>query len=307
MVSTDPNFTATGLDTVVSATEYDVTNPMDNDTYYWRTGTQNFGIWNWSLTHSFDLDGGWGELAAIPTAVGEGAAMAYDGDYFNHQSILALPGGGSNDFWEYDIVAGEWNQKGSTTIDEIVGTSLVTHEATEQAGSTPWCTFGGSGTSDYLWYYGHFGWAEWEEGPTYLQWIGPGSSMAYGPDHHVYLIVGEDANGDPRNDFYRQQLPWAEEGPEAAATLDGKSPARVISSFDGISVVYQLRAPSRVRATLHDVTGRLVGKLDAGEQMTGSHRLDLTRDADGQRLASGAYFVLLDMGTEQARLKAVIQ
>jgi hypothetical protein len=62
-----------------------------------------------------------------------------------------------------------------------------------------------------------------------------------------------------------------------------------------------------VRATLHDVTGRLVGKLDAGEQMTGSHRLDLTRDADGQRLASGAYFVLLDMGTEQARLKAVIQ
>ncbi len=261
----------------------------------------------WSTVHSFQLLAGWGQLANIPVSVGEGAAMAYEKDLFNHQSILALPGGESNDFYEYDIVAGNWNQKGSTTIDEIVGTSLVTHEATEQAGSTPWCTFGGSGTSDYLWYYGHFGWADWEEGPTYPQWIGPGSSMAYGLDHYVYLIVGEDANGNPRNDFYRQQLPWAEEGEQAAASLDGKSPARVISSFDGISVAYQLRAPSRVRATLHDLTGRLVGKLDAGEQMTGSHRLDLSRDADGRRLASGAYFILLDMGSEQARLKAVVQ
>jgi hypothetical protein len=61
------------------------------------------------------------------------------------------------------------------------------------------------------------------------------------------------------------------------------------------------------RATLRDVSGRLVSSIDAGEQTTGSHRLDLASTNDEQRLASGAYFVLIDMGTEQAKLKAVIQ
>jgi hypothetical protein len=82
---------------------------------------------------------------------------------------------------------------------------------------------------------------------------------------------------------------------------------RVITRSDGISVEYQLRAPCHVRATLRDVTGRLVGTFDAGEQQSGTHRLDLSNDCQGQRLASGAYFVHLDLGSEQAKLKAVIQ
>jgi len=62
-----------------------------------------------------------------------------------------------------------------------------------------------------------------------------------------------------------------------------------------------------VRATLHDAVGRQVGSLDAGEQQRGTHRLRWDRDVDGRRLSAGAYFVLLDMSAEQARLKVVVR
>ena len=59
--------------------------------------------------------------------------------------------------------------------------------------------------------------------------------------------------------------------------------------------------------TLHDAVGRQVGMLDAGEQKPGTHRLSWDRDNEGRRLSAGAYFVLLDTGTEQSRLKAVVR
>jgi hypothetical protein len=43
------------------------------------------------------------------------------------------------------------------------------------------------------------------------------------------------------------------------------------------------------------------------EQQAGTHRLSWNRDGDGRKLSAGAYFVLLDMGAEQARLKAVVR
>ena len=42
-------------------------------------------------------------------------------------------------------------------------------------------------------------------------------------------------------------------------------------------------------------------------QQPGTHRLSWNQDRGGRKLASGAYFVLLDMGREQARLKAVVE
>jgi hypothetical protein len=63
----------------------------------------------------------------------------------------------------------------------------------------------------------------------------------------------------------------------------------------------------RLRATLHDVVGRQVGVLDAGDQQPGIHRLNWDRNSEGRKLSAGAYFVLLDIGTEQARLKAVVR
>jgi hypothetical protein len=83
--------------------------------------------------------------------------------------------------------------------------------------------------------------------------------------------------------------------------------AQVVSRYDDVSVEYQLPASARVRATLHDAVGRQVGALDAGEQQAGTHRLSWRCDSRGRKLSPGAYFVLLDMGKVQVRLKAVVR
>ncbi len=66
-------------------------------------------------------------------------------------------------------------------------------------------------------------------------------------------------------------------------------------------------ASAHVRATLHDAVGRQVGVLDIGVQEPGTHRLSWSQDRGGGKLASGAYFVLLDLGAQKARLKAVVR
>jgi len=83
--------------------------------------------------------------------------------------------------------------------------------------------------------------------------------------------------------------------------------AHAITGHGGIEVEYQLPAAARVRATVHDAVGRQLGVLDVGSQQPGTHRLSWDQDHGGRKLASGAYFVLLDMGKEQARLKAVVE
>jgi len=85
----------------------------------------------------------------------------------------------------------------------------------------------------------------------------------------------------------------------------GEAKARIVSRFDGVEVEYQLPASARVRATLHDALGRRVGTFDAGKQNAGTHRLGWHGNQEGRKLSAGAYFVLLNTGTEQARLKAV--
>jgi hypothetical protein len=279
-VSTLQSFATTVINVYVSPSDYQATSTLANNTYFWRTRDLN-GSGAWSTVHSFQLSAGWSQLVDdIPEAVYDGAAMAYDN--YDHEAVIAFT---------------------------FAGTSLVTSRAAGGASPTPWASFGGLGTSDYLYYYRYdiVAWYRWTAGPTFPTTLRTGSSMAYGPDDYVYLTVGEDGSGNPRSDFYRQQLPWGDDGPQAAAMRSARGATRVITRSDGISVEYQLRAPCHVRATLRDVSGRLVSSIDAGEQTTGSHRLDLASTNDEQRLASGAYFVLIDMGTEQAKLKAVIQ
>ena len=92
-----------------------------------------------------------------------------------------------------------------------------------------------------------------------------------------------------------------------SSSRDRREGAQVIASCDGVKVEYQLPAAAHVRATLHDAVGRQLGVLDVGSQQPGTHRLNWSRDGEGSRLSAGAYFVLLDMGMEKARLKAVIR
>jgi flagellar hook assembly protein FlgD len=93
----------------------------------------------------------------------------------------------------------------------------------------------------------------------------------------------------------------------AGASRPANTQAHVVTRYDAVAVEYQLPVSGRVRASLLDVLGRQVSKLDAGEQNAGTHRLIWDRDQEGRNLSAGAYFVLLDTGAEKARLKAVIR
>jgi len=129
------------------------------------------------------------------------------------------------------------------------------------------------------------------------------SSMVLGGGF-MYMLPG---GYDNEKDFYQVIAPGGGEGGEGGASQVREATAHAIAGCDGIAVEYQLPAAARVRATVHDAVGRQVGSLDAGEQQRGVHRLSWNHDNEGHRLSAGAYFVLLDMGMEQSRLKAVVK
>jgi hypothetical protein len=132
--------------------------------------------------------------------------------------------------------------------------------------------------------------------------------MVYGTNKNIYLIVGSSYSGNPRNSFCRLQPPGSVmDGSQTSALRIEIGRAHVISRYHDVEVEYQLPASARVHATLHDAVGRLVGVLDAGQQQAGVHRLSWKCDGGNQKLRAGAYFLLLDMGREQARLKAVLR
>jgi hypothetical protein len=132
--------------------------------------------------------------------------------------------------------------------------------------------------------------------------IDPGSSMALGADEMMYLTTGRGQR------FYDVSVSRFTGGGEQARTVQGgRAEAQAVTVRGGVEVEYQLPAAARVRATLRDVLGRLVSAVDAGNQGAGMHRLGWNSGPDGRKLCAGAYFVLLDMGREQARLKAVVE
>lgn len=305
LVSTNSLFSDTVLDKVTSNPEYQDSSVLANGTYYWRTAAWAGSAWSWGLAHSFELEGGWQQLANIPGAASAGAAIAYDADYFGHQSIIAFRGGGNSNFYEYSIVGQSWSTENATTMDEDPGTSLTTHDPTEQAGFYPWSAFGASTTSDNPWYYND-AWTEWvspSPNPLYNSYfpedLGPEASMVYGQNHLMYLVVGE-------NHFYRVDPPGTlMDGEQATGVRSIRGRAHIVIGHAGVEVEYQLSTASHVRARLHDAVGRQVGSIDAGEQKPGTHRLSWGRN--GHALSAGAYFVLLDLGTSQSRLKAVVR
>ena len=154
-----------------------------------------------------------------------------------------------------------------------------------------WQVYDNDDTSDSLRYYFHLPRTIWDH-----------SSMVLG-GNTLYLIPAFD--GEDR--LYKLILTGGGEGGAAGPSQVGGSKAHVIAGYDGVEVEYQLPATAHVRAALHDAVGRQVGVYDAGELKPGIHRLSWDRDNDGRRLSAGAYFVLLDMGTGQSRLKAVVR
>jgi hypothetical protein len=125
--------------------------------------------------------------------------------------------------------------------------------------------------------------------------------MVNGDRHMLYLTTGQDHH------FWGLEPAFALEGQQAGVVHGGSAKAHAVAGYKSVEVEYELPAAVRVHATLHDAVGRQVGVLDIGEQTAGTHRLSWIEDSQGRKLGAGAYFVLLDTGKEQARLKAVVR
>jgi len=310
-VATSQSFASPTIDVYVFPSEYQVTSALANGTYFWRTRDLN-GSGAWSTVHSFTLDGGWTQLADISMEVSYGASLAYEKDYYSgKECLLALVGGEHQYYYVYFVEGDSWHEF-TTPKAQGVGSAIVTHEAaseTPPGRSGPWAIFAQG--SDSLWYhyYPSGGWGRFDAADVFPLPLGPGASLAYSIESgipYLYLTVGEDGNG-PRNNFYRLELPTARGGGQAGPARSASLPARSLSGSRGITVEYQLSAPARVSVTVFDAVGRRVGVLDAGEQQPGTHQLSWSSDGEGRKLSPGTYFVLLDMGTKQARLKAVVR
>lgn len=82
---------------------------------------------------------------------------------------------------------------------------------------------------------------------------------------------------------------------------------RLSMTANGVAIHYALVAPTRVRAVVYDQAGRKVRELLCGQQNAGEHRLAWDGSgSDCTRSSRGVYFIVLDRGTEQDRLKAVV-
>ena len=310
-VSTAPGFLDTLIDVFVSTPEYQVTGELPNGKYYWRSGVYIGGTWSWSSTHSFTLDGGWTQLADLLVDVTYGASLAYEKDFYNdgEECLIAFTAG--EQYLEvYSVAGDEWSHDIATPELQGIGSAIVTHEA---ASSTPpvlegpWAMFGEN--SDWVYYHTNDkqGWVPYYEAP---QSLGPGASLAYSIESgtsYLYLIVGQDEYGDPRNDFYRQELPTfrgnGQAGPAGLASL----PVRLMNRGGKVTVEYQLAEPERVHAEVFDAVGRRVAMLHSGVQAAGVHRLCWDTASPGSRTCAGAYFIVLDTGDRRANLKVVVK
>jgi hypothetical protein len=332
-VAADPSFSPGScvIDAVVSATEYQTPGKLANDTFYWRTGTPNGLNWTWATARSFTLQGGFVRLwPNIPEGVAKGAAMAYTGFPGNedYPAIYVLNGYlGANEaryFHRWDVQNEGWQDLDQAPCDAGVGTSLTSPDPV--SGIPGWhavdAAFGSFSSSRPYGYEPVCDPGErWFIYPdsafdNYPEPVGPGGSFVIGPSVWAYLTPGAPyVNGDPTRSFYaidpcevrKYKKHKDRGGSQAGDVIAGNVRAQALASNNGVEVEYQLPAAARVRAALHDAVGRQVGVLDAGSQQPGTHRLSWNQDRGGRKLASGAYFVLLDMGVEKATLKAIIR
>jgi hypothetical protein len=66
----------------------------------------------------------------------------------------------------------------------------------------------------------------------------------------------------------------------------------------GTIITFRMTNPARTVLEIHDISGRLVRMIDAGQRPPGEHSLRWDgSDADGHKVASGIYFVSIRTGT----------
>jgi len=311
-VSPNPDMSNPVLEDSTGEPNYEITEELSNGVYYWQSASRQSATWTASAVHSFTLEGGWTQLEYTPVEVSYGGSLAYEKDFYSGQECL-LAFCGDQYLSLYYVDGDSWQHEITTPKAQGVGSAIVTHEAADETPPDwpgPWVVFGED--TDSLYYHNNAkpAWIALGDAGAFPQALGPGASLAYSIESgtpHLYLIVGQDEYGDPRNDFYRQELPTSGGGGQAGSTRPASVPARLISDPGKVTVEYQLGAPAQVKATVFDAVGRQIKVLHSGPQPAGIHQLCWDTKASDHRTNSGAYFVLLDMGTEQARLKVVVR
>jgi hypothetical protein len=293
-----------------TTTTYEAVEELDNDTYYWQVAARQDGVWNNATIHSFTLATGWMALANLPVNVTYGGSMAYEKDFYNDEECLIALTGAHQYLDIYSVATNTWDDDITTPTTAGIGSAIVTHEAASSTApylAGPWAEFGEYDDNVYYHTNSVIGWVDYFDLP---QSVYLGASLAYSIESgtpYLYLTIGQDDEGNPRNNFYRQELPSGGEGGEARPGHLASLPARVTSSFDKVTVEYELAAPACVRASVFDALGRQVRVLEAGPHLAGVHKISWDMESSGRRTSAGAYFILLDTGMETARLKAVVR
>jgi hypothetical protein len=318
-VATDLNFTNNVIDTVVPTSECQSTVELDSGTYYWRVATWVQGSGGGDSTWAFInlplctyVHPSYNRLDSLDVNARSGAKLAYflDTCDYEHQAVLAIYGGTSRCFAEYDIEQNSWTRLCNVPKDMDNSASLTT-DAAVGGKERIYTAFDDDVENGCPHYYRAGQYNEWgvidddDPDPLYNTHfpddINAGSSMAIGADDMMYLTTGS------AHKFYGVSISRFPGGQQARVMPSGKAKAQVITVRDGVEVEYQLPAAAHVRASLHDALGRRVSTLDAGVQNAGTHRLSWNANKEGRKLSAGAYFVLLDMGAEQVRLKTVVE
>jgi hypothetical protein len=307
-VSTNASFSTLLVDANTTDTTYDVTSKLANGKKYWRVDHRVGLIWSVGPTHVFTLDAGWEAKAQVPDHnVHAGAALAYD-NYDDVQTLYALLGDGDQYFDSYDVESNTWTSEDPAPLTDNDGSAL--------AGASDYhvvyAVFGGqSATEKHRWFDASAGtWAS--SGQTLPAELGPGASLAYQDSpSYLYLIIGEDNQGTPRNGFY-SMVPGDDQrsqSPEVQA-LGGAGVSRSARASVGshsATIGYMNPAGGRTRIVAYDATGREVARLLDGNETPGWHELEWTySDRFGQRVSSGTYFVVVTAGGQRTSLKVPV-
>ena len=127
---------------------------------------------------------------------------------------------------------------------------------------------------------------------------------ASGP-YHPFL--NPDGLGDAVSDHVEFE-PW--NATSGAGSLPPGVAFRAVSPnpfSSSTTIEYSLDAPSRLRLTVHDASGRLVTTLVDGPGAPGIHAVAWGgRDARGAQVASGVYFLRLEVAAGLSEARAVV-
>jgi len=306
VVASDPGFSNTVIDVNTTSSRYQVESKMKNGIYYWKTAYRlSNSNWIWSLVHSFTLQGGWERLADIPDTVRDGSALVYVKNFLDYgERLVALVGGGSTNNYIYDPITNRWVGWHSTYSSQNPGTSLAAHRWQLSILRFPPCfAIFGVNSDSVRFPHIHFEWPGYTDLPEAL---GPGASIAMSDteNHTAYLYL---LSGRGRNDFWRLPISVyeGEKISNSSGTQGERGQNAVSVRFhpvsNDIAIDYELNSPVRVTVKAYDATGRLVKNIYSGYQTAGFHRLIWNPGV------SGIYFLLLDTGDNQAKLKLVIK